>query len=112
MANDPRSGDDAAPNWTEVAHFPSRLEAEAIGHALDEHGIPFLVKSADIGMFGPGMVGVTPEGAGLLVPAAAVARVRELITCVVDPSTDGVLPADVLPELGDDRGHDDDPASS
>ena len=38
--------------YVEIAVFPSRLEAEAIGHALDPHGIPFLVQSADIGIFG------------------------------------------------------------
>ena len=69
-------------NFKEVAKFNSRLEAEAIGHALDQYDIPFLVQSADVGMFGPGMTGWSPEGARLLVPADRVDEVRELLTCL------------------------------
>ena len=74
-----------AQSFVEIAHFPSRLEAEAVGHALDQHGIPFLVKSNDVGMFGPGMSGWTPGGARLFVPAASRDQVAELLTCVVQP---------------------------
>ncbi len=41
-------------NITLFARFSSRLEAEAIGYALDQYDIPFLVQSSDIGVFGPG----------------------------------------------------------
>ena len=41
--------------FVEIARFDSRLEAEAIGHALDVHEIPFLVQGSDVGMFGPGI---------------------------------------------------------
>ena len=68
--------------FEEVARCNSRLEAEAIGHALDQYDIPFLVQSADVGMFGPGMTGWSPEGARLLVPADRVEEVRELLTCL------------------------------
>lgn len=77
--------------YVEVARFPSRLEAETVGHALDEHGIPFLVQCADIGMFGPGMTGFSPEGAGLQVPEDAVEEVSRLISCVVRPLDEGEL---------------------
>ncbi len=74
----------------EIARFPSRLEAETIGHALDQFEIPFIVKGADVGIFGPGMTGVTPEGVGLWVSASNAERVSELIQCAVhrreDPS--------------------------
>ena len=70
-------------NFVEIARFSSRLEAETIGHALDQYDIPFLVQSADVGMFGPGMVGSSPAGAQLLVPQDRVDEVRELLNCVV-----------------------------
>ena len=71
--------------YTEVARFSSRVEAETVGHALDPYDIPFLVQSADTGMFGPGMVGWSPGGAALLVPDEHLDRVRELLDCVVRP---------------------------
>ena len=58
-------------NFEEVAKFSSRLEAETVGHALDQYDIPFLVQSGDVGMFGPGMSGWSPEGASLLVPGGS-----------------------------------------
>lgn len=69
-------------DYREVGRFNSRLEAEAIGHALDQYSIPFLVQSADVGMFGPGMTGWSPQGASLLVPADKLDEVRELLTCL------------------------------
>ncbi len=68
--------------FAEVARFSSRLEAEAVGHALDQYSIPFLVQSADVGIFGPGMTGWSPQGASLLVPADRVAEVLELLSCL------------------------------
>lgn len=78
-------------DFVEVAVFPSRLEAETIGHALDQYDIPFLIQSHDVGMFGPGMTGITPGGASLRVPADRVDEVRELLTCVVKPLPDDAL---------------------
>ena len=69
-------------DFKEVASFNSRLEAEAVGHALDQYSIPFLVQSADVGMFGPGMTGWSPQGAKLLVPADRVGEVQELLSCL------------------------------
>lgn len=64
-----------------VARFSSRLEAEAVGNALDQYDIPFLVQSEDIGIFGPGHTGMTPQGAVLLVPAEYEGQVKELLSC-------------------------------
>jgi hypothetical protein len=72
-------------DFVEIARFASRLEAETIGHALDQYEIPFLVQSPDIAIFGPGMVGASPLGAQLLVPEDRVDEVRELLNCVVAP---------------------------
>ena len=71
--------------FREIAWFGSRVEAETIGHALDQYDIPFLVQSGDTGMFGPGMIGTSPVGASLLVPEERVAEVTELLSCVVRP---------------------------
>lgn len=73
-------------NLKVVGEFPSRLEAEAIGHALDQYGIPFIVQSADIGMFGPGMTGSSPTGAALLVAEDRVDEARELLHCALTPT--------------------------
>ena len=86
------------PELVEIARFPSRLEAESIGHALDQYDIPFMVRSDDVGMYGPGMTGWSPQGASLWVAARHVERVRELLTCIVRP----------LEESDDFEGADDD----
>jgi hypothetical protein len=72
----------SSKGFVKVAQFDSRLEAEAVGHALDQYEIPFLVKSEDLGIFGPGHTGATPQGATLLVPAQFVSQVRELFDCL------------------------------
>lgn len=93
-------------DYVEIAVLSSRLEAEAIGHALDQFDIPFVVQSHDVGMFGPGMTGPTPAGASLRVPADRVDEVRELLSCLVKP-----IPEDELGELIDPPA-DDPPASA
>jgi len=76
------------PELVEIARFPSRLEAESIGHALDQYDIDFVVRSDDVGIYGPGMIGWSPQGASLWVAAEAAERVRELLSCVVAPVED------------------------
>ncbi len=71
--------------FVEIAKFDSRLEAEAIGHALDQYEIPFLVQSAGVGMFGMGMVGKSPVPVSLCVPDYRLDEVRELLSCVAGP---------------------------
>ena len=90
-------------DFIEIGRFTSRLEAETIGHALDQYDIPFIVQSADIGMFGPGMTGISPAGAGLLVPRDRVDEVRELLNCLVtdEPPWE---------DDGDEAGDEDEPA--
>ena len=78
--------------FAEIARFSSRAEAETVGHALDQFDIPFLVQSADTGIFGPGMVGWSPQGAALLVPEERMDEVRELLECVVQPFEDPAEP--------------------
>jgi hypothetical protein len=73
---------DAEDKFVSIARFDTRLEAETIGHALDQYDIPFLVKSEDIGIFGPGHVMSTPQGASLWVPASRRKEVAELLSCI------------------------------
>jgi hypothetical protein len=85
--------------FVQIARFSSRLEAETVGHALDQHEIPFLVRADDVGVFGPGMVGTSPVGAGLLVPEEAVDRVKQLLSCLVPEGEDPEwLPGQEPPE--------------
>jgi hypothetical protein len=86
--------------FVEIARFPTRLEAETIGHALDQYDIPFLVRSPDLGMFGYGHQGPTPMGAALCVPEDRAEEVTELLSCVAK------LPDDE--ETEDDAGEDED----
>lgn len=84
--------DEGYREFVEIARFDSRLEAETIGHALDQFDIPFFVQSHDIGMFGPGHMGRTPGGAGLCVPAEQAEEASELLRCAVrgeDENEDG-----------------------
>jgi len=78
-------------SFKEVGNFASRLEAETIGHALEQHSIPFLVQSEDVGIFGPGHSGRTPRGATLLVSEEDVERVHELMSCL-SPLEEGEMP--------------------
>lgn len=90
--------------FIEVARFPSRLEAESIGHALDQYGIPFIVQSPDIGIFGPGHIGAVPMGASLCVPEDRRDEVQELLSCVVRPLEEDEL-VDYDPvEPGEEEG--------
>ena len=73
------------PELVEIARFPSRIEAESIGHALDQYDIQFVVRSDDVGMFGPGMTGWSPQGASLWVSSDRADEVRELLSCVAAP---------------------------
>ena len=81
-------------SYTEIAWFSSRIEAETIGHALDQYEVPFLVQSGDTGMFGPGMIGRSPAGASLLVPEDRLEEVRQLLNCVVRPVDDSHQPTE------------------
>jgi hypothetical protein len=72
-------------DFIEIARFNSRLEAETIGHALDQYGIPFIVKSENVGVFGPGAEGPNLWGATLWVPEDKANEVAQLLNCVVRP---------------------------
>lgn len=68
-------------DWINIAQFNSRLAAETIGHALDQHDIPYIVQQDDAG----GMFGGLDSGASLWVPADRKEDVAQLLSCVVRP---------------------------
>ncbi len=80
--------------FVEIARFDSRLEAETIGHALDQYDIPFFIQSHDIGMFGPGHMGRTPGGAGLCVPEDKAEEASALLRCAVRGDEEGLEGSD------------------
>ena len=59
-----------------IAGFDTGLKA--VGHALDQYEIPFLLKRHDIGIFGPGPVMATPLSVSLWVPANRNEEVAKL----------------------------------
>ncbi len=99
---DPEPATGGSKEFVVVGHFSSRLEAETVGHALDPREIPFLVQSSDIGMFGPGMGGFTPEGATLLVPSDREEEVRQLLECAVLPREED-LPEELRSDPDEDE---------
>ncbi len=70
-------------DFIKVASYGSRLEAETIGHALDQYNIPHMVKNEDAG----GMLIDLMPGASLWVPADKAAIVSKLLNCAVPPQS-------------------------
>ncbi len=68
-------------DFIKVASYSSRLEAETIGHALDQYQIPYMVKNEDAG----GMLMDLMPGATLWVPADKADLVSRLLHCAVKP---------------------------
>ncbi len=62
--------------------FSSRVEAEMAGEILEQAGIPFLIQSEDIGIFGPGG-GPAPTGAQLLVRLEDLPDATTLLTGLI-----------------------------
>ena len=84
-------------DFVKAASFGSRVEAETVGHALDQYGIPFYVKSEDVGVFG-GAPGPSLYGATLWIPRDRVNEVAQLLSCVIKPLEDD----DDLPREGEE----------
>ena len=62
-----------------VATFPTRLEAEMAAGLLRDAGIESMLQGDDVGMFGPGMTGATPQGVRLLVGKMEEEDARRLL---------------------------------
>ena len=62
-----------------VATFPTRLEAEMAAGLLRDADIESLLQGDDVGMFGPGMSGATPQGVRVLVAEGKRDDARRLL---------------------------------
>lgn len=68
-----------APEWTTVATFSARYEAELSIQQLEGADVPYLVKGEEAGIWGPGFSGPTSRGIELLVPAEYADAAREML---------------------------------
>lgn len=67
--------------WVRIANFSAGYEADIAIAVLDAAGIPAMRRGNDIvGLFGPGFEGPTARGVDVLVPAAAAADAREILS--------------------------------
>ncbi len=71
-------------DFVRIGNFNSRMEAETIGHALDQYDIPYMVKLDDAG----GMLVQMLPGASLWVPEDHVMEAKRLLSCVLPESND------------------------
>ena len=71
-------------DFVRIGNFNSRMEAETIGHALDQYDIPHMVKLDDAG----GMLVQMLPGASLWVPEDNVQEAKRLLSCVLPESND------------------------
>ncbi len=71
-------------DFVRIGNFNSRMEAETIGHALDQYDIPYMVKLDDAG----GMLVQMLPGASLWVPEDRVMEAKRLLSCVLPESND------------------------
>jgi len=72
----------AEDGFVGLHHFPSRMEAEMIGEILKQAGLPYLIQSEDIGIFGPGAA-PAPGGAGLVVRGTDLEYARTLLAGLI-----------------------------
>ncbi len=73
--------------YTPIATFNSRLEAETVGHSLDQYNIPFILKGEDVGLFVGGAT-IVPGGVTLFVPEDIAEQAEAYLDCVVNPKPD------------------------
>ena len=72
-------GRSAEDRWRLLRSYASRIEADLDLGVLEEHGIPVIVQSPSIGIFGPGFGAATAEGVRVLVDADDLERALDLL---------------------------------
>ena len=65
--------------WEAVITYTTTFEADIGRAALEQAGIPVLVKGADVGMFGGAFSGPTAHGVTLYVPADRAEDARDIV---------------------------------
>ena len=69
----------ADAGWEAVITYTTTFEADIGKAALEQAGIPVLVKGADVGMFGGAFSGPTAHGVTLYVPAGRLDEARDIV---------------------------------
>lgn len=65
--------------WEAVITYTTTFEADVAKAALEQAGIPVLVKGADVGMFGGAFSGPTAHGVTLYVPADRLEDAKDIV---------------------------------
>ena len=65
--------------WVMVKSCATGLEADMVVTQLQQAGIPAWARTDSHGLFGPGFLGPSGQGVGVMVPAQAVEAARELV---------------------------------
>jgi len=76
----PPDSSDEALHWTKVAEVAATYEGDMARQLLEAHGIPVVVLSDRIGVFGPGFVGPSAFGVSILVPSDRADQARRVLT--------------------------------
>lgn len=66
------------PEWVMLMSCSSGLEAEMVVSQLEQAGILAWARTDSHGLFGPGFLGPSPQGVGVMVPAQAMEAAREI----------------------------------
>ena len=67
------------PQWVMLKSCATGLEADMVVTQLEQAGILAWARTESHGLFGPGFLGSSAQGVGVMVPADAVEAARELI---------------------------------
>ena len=67
------------PQWVMLKSCATGLEADMLLTQLEQAGIPAWARTDNHGLFGPGFLGPSAQGVGVMVPAEAVEAAREIV---------------------------------
>lgn len=65
--------------WVMVKSCATGLEADMVVTQLQQAGIPAWARTDSHGLFGPGFLGPSGQGVGVMVPSQAVEAAREVV---------------------------------
>ena len=68
------------PRWVMLKSCANGIEADMLVSDLEQAGIPDWARTDSHGLFGPGFLGTSPTGVGVMVPEDALPAAREIIS--------------------------------
>ena len=74
----------ADAGWEAVVTYTTTFEADVARAALEQAGIPVLVKGADVGMFGGAFSGPTAHGVTLYVPSDRLEEAADIVPPAIE----------------------------